>query len=776
MKTTIFGSCRQPAMTIQALSPGRSGSNRVAATLCMFLGVFAVLNCAAQNSYLQHNLVSDLAGMADHTDTNLVNPWGIALSGTSPFWISDNHSGLSTLYNSNGTPQSLIVTIPPPSGGTPPAAPTGIVFNGTTNFNVSTGAVARFIFSTEDGTIAAWNTGSNAVLKVDNSAHSAIYKGLAIGSSGGTNYLYAADFHNGKVDVFDGNFLPALAGSFLDPTIPAKYAPFGIQNIGGLIYVTYAMQDADAHDDVPGLGNGYVNVFTANGVLVRRLISQGELNSPWGIVQAPLGFGPFSGALLVGNFGDGMINAFDPTTGFWEGALSDTNGAPIVNKGLWAIVFGNGGNGGDSHKLYFTAGIPGSGTVEDHGLLGSLAAVYPGLTTGLDYLQHNLVSDLAGMADHTDTNLLNPWGIALSSNSPFWVSDNHSGLSTLYNSSGTPQSTIVSIPPPNGGTPPAAPTGMVFNNTTSFIVATGAVARFIFSTEDGTISAWNAGPGAVLKVDNSTHSAVYKGLAIGGSGGSNYLYAADFHNGKVDVFDGNFLPALAGSFADPTIPAKYAPFGIQNVGGLIYVTYALQDANAHDDAAGPGNGYVNVFTASGQLVQRFASRGVLNSPWGMVVAPSGFGAFSGSLLIGNFGDGRINAFDPASKVWLGRVLDTNGAPLVIEGLWGLIFGNGGNGGDPRTVYFTAGIPGPGGLEDHGLFGSLSAVAPVFTSISNSVSGLSLNWAGGTGPFQVLLKTNLTDTNWTSLLTTSNHNATVPQQGSRGFFRLLNQGD
>jgi len=427
-----------------------------------------------------------------------------------------------------------------------------------------------------------------------------------------------------------------------------------------------------------------------------------------------------------------------------------------------------------TQPLLFRKGRPNKAPVAIALFLAAFAAIE--CVAQNAYLQHNLVSDLAGMADHTDTNLVNPWGIAFSATSPFWISDNHSGLSTLYNSSGTPQALIVSIPPPAGGTPPAAPTGMIFNNTTNFNVTPGNPARFIFSTEDGTISAWNAGASAVLKVDNSTNSAIYKGLAIGSSGGTNYLYATDFHNGKVDVFDGNFAPALAGSFVDLTIPAKYAPFGIQNIGGLIYVSYALQDDAGEDDVAGPGHGYVNVFNAAGQLVERFASQDVLDSPWGLALAPSGFGAFSGNLLIGNFGNGRINAFNPVTKVWMGAVLDTNSAPLVVQGLWGLAFGNGGSGGDAHTLYFTAGIPGPGAIEDHGLFGSLSPVFPAFTSISNTVSGLGLTWAGGTGPFQLLLKTNLTDAAWTALLTTTNHNATVSPGAPSGYFRLLNEGD
>jgi hypothetical protein len=239
-------------------------------------------------------------------------------------------------------------------------------------------------------------------------------------------------------------------------------------------------------DDVPGPGHGYVDVFTASGQLVHQLTAGGVLNSPWGMALAPLGFGPFGAALLIGNFGDGAINAFDATTGASLGALNDTNGLPVQISGLWGLAFGNGAKGGDSHTLYFTAGIPGPGVVEDHGLFGSLTAAFPARTLGATYLQHNLVSDIPGMAAHTDTNLLNPWGISFSSSSPFWIADNHSGVSTLYNSSGTPQALVVTIPPPTNGTPPAAPTGTIFNNTAGFVVSTNGPTRFIFSSEDGT--------------------------------------------------------------------------------------------------------------------------------------------------------------------------------------------------------------------------------------------------------------------------------------------------
>ena len=328
----------------------------------------------AQNSYLVENLVSDVPGLASVTDTNLANPWGIAFGPNTFFWISDNHTGFSTLYNSTGAVQSLVVTIPPPTGAQPPAAPTGVVFNNTTSFDVTSGAPARFIFATEDGTIVGWNSGANGVIKADNSASGAIYKGITIAANGANNYLYAADFHNGKIDAFDSAFAPAtLTGTFSDPDLPAGFAPFNIQNIGGKLYVTYAKQDADAEDDVPGNGNGYIDVFNPDGTFVKRFASNGALNSPWGMTSAPATFGKFGGSLLVGDFGDGAINSFDPTTGAFLGHLTDAKGAAISIQGLWDLKFGNGTQAGDPAKLYFTAGIAAGGAIEDHGLFGAIS-------------------------------------------------------------------------------------------------------------------------------------------------------------------------------------------------------------------------------------------------------------------------------------------------------------------------------------------------------------------------------------------------------------------
>ena len=747
------------------------GFLRVVIGLNFLITSLALYPALAQNAYLQRNLVSDLPGVAANTDTNLLNPWGIAFNATGPFWISDNHSGLSTLYDGSGVPQALIVNIPSPAGFSPLGAPSGIIFNGTTNFLVGSNAPARFIFCTEDGTIIGWNNGSNAVLKADNSTSGAVYKGLAIATSGSNNYLYATDFHNGKVDIFDTNVAAvAIAGAFTDPSIPAGYAPFGIQNINGRIYVTYAVQDSAKHDDVPGPGHGYVDIFSTSGQLIRQLVAGGALNSPWGLVSAPMGFGPFGGTLLIGNFGDGAINAYDETSGTWLGALNDTNGVPLQISGLWGLTFGNGGKAGDSHTLYFTAGIPGPGTVEDHGLFGSLSAVFPARTIGASYLQHNLVSDIPGLADHTDTNLLNPWGISFSATSPFWISDNHSGVSTLYNSSGSPQALVVTIPPPATGTPPAAPSGTIFNSTSGFALETNGPARFIFSTEDGTISGWNGGSAAVLKVDNSAAGTVYKGLASGSAGGSNYVYATDFHGGKVDSFDSTYKPAaLPGDFSDSTIPAGVAPFGIQNIKGQIYVTYAKQDPDKHDDIKGVGNGYVNVFDTSGHLVRRFAAQGVLNSPWGVALAPAGFGAFGGAVLVGNFGDGRINAFD-ANGAWIGTINDTNGTPFTEVGLWGIAFGNGGNGGDANTLYFTAGLNG----EADGLFGSLAPITPIFTSTADAGLIENVAWAGGRGPFLLQKKSDLSESNWVDALTTQNHAMPIAKNTPAALLRIGSQ--
>jgi len=333
----------------------------------------------AANAYVQTNLVSDLPGVAMQTDPNLVNPWGLAASASSPFWIANNHSGTSTLYNGAGQPfpatNPLVVQIPAPQSGQPPASPAGVVFNDTVGFLVGA-SPASFIFSNEDGTISAWNgtAGGAAKLMVDNSGAGAVYKGLAVATSTAGPRLYVTNFNSGAIQTFDTAFSPVItSGGFIDPNIPSGFAPFGIQRIGRKLYVTYAMQSSDRHDDVSGPGNGFIDVFDFDGNLVTRLVSNGVLNSPWGIALAPAYFCDFANLLLVGNFGDGTINAFDPASGTYAGTLQDSTGNPLMIPGLWALVVGNNKNGGDATALYFTAGIPGTGSVEDHGLFGSIS-------------------------------------------------------------------------------------------------------------------------------------------------------------------------------------------------------------------------------------------------------------------------------------------------------------------------------------------------------------------------------------------------------------------
>ena len=414
--------------------------------------------------------------------------------------------------------------------------------------------------------------------------------------------------------------------------------------------------------------------------------------------------------------------------------------------------------------------------VDDLGAEGASAAAAIEIAPAAIYAQHNLVSDLPGLADHTDPNLRNPWGIATSAASPFWIADNHAGVSTLYDTTGVLQTLLVTIPAPTGATSPGAPTGMVFNDTPDFVVVSNAPTRFIFATEDGTIAAWNnSSTNAVLKVDNSAAGAIYKGLAVGQNNGKSFLYAADFHNGKIDAFDANFQPVtLAGTFSDPAIPAGYAAFNVQNLNGNLFVTYARQDADKHDDVSGPGSGFVNVFDTNGQLIRRFTSNGALNSPWGLALAPESFGQFAGSLLIGNFGDGTVLAYDPETAAWRGQLSDANARPITIQGLWGLKFGNGGRGGSAANLYFTAGIAGSDHLEDHGLFGSISAVATILIQqISVEGSSLQLTWSGGRPPYVIQHKAAVSDANWTDLPATADTTAMIPIGTGSGFYRVRN---
>ncbi len=322
-------------------------------------GVLAGASLAGgnQNAYRVTTLVSD------RTDPNLVNAWGLAAGPTSPWWVADNGTDVSTLYDAAGTVMSLVVSV---GGG-----PTGTVFNGTTSFVVTDGTnsgASLFLFSSEDGKIRGWSPAvpppapsTASQVAVDRSGQGAIYKGLAIASTPAGDFLYATDFHNGRVDVFDGSFgLVDTPGAFVDGKIPSGFAPFGIQNIGGTIYVTYAKQDADREDDVRGQGLGFVDRFDTSGTLLGRVATRGQLNAPWGLAKAPAAFGKFSGDLLVGNFGNGEINAYKlgPNGKFnRRGTLRNPRGKQIKISGLWALEFGNGAPAnGPTDTLFFTAG------------------------------------------------------------------------------------------------------------------------------------------------------------------------------------------------------------------------------------------------------------------------------------------------------------------------------------------------------------------------------------------------------------------------------------
>ena len=319
------------------------------------------------------------------------------------------------------------------------------------------------------------------------------------------------------------------------------------------------------------------------------------------------------------------------------------------------------------------------------------------------FQQVNLVSDQPGVAALTDPSLVNAWGISHLANSPVWVSDNGADVTTLYrtDTAGSPVTKVpltVSIP---GG----APTGQVANDTTAFVVpGTGLPARFIFIGENGDLSAWNGGTSAVLVAH--TDGAVYKGLALVHAASGPLLLATNFHDNRIDVFDGSFtLVSTPRMFHDRWLPRGYAPFNVAEINGRVFVSYAKQDAARHDDVAGPGHGFVDVYTDSGSFVRRLATRGVLDSPWGMTIAPATFGQFGGALLIGNFGDGRIHAFDARTGKVLGTLRATSGRPLVIDGLWALVVGDAVAGGT-GAVWFSAGPD----KEQHGLLGLLQPAA------------------------------------------------------------------
>jgi uncharacterized protein (TIGR03118 family) len=348
-----------------------AGALATAATLA-FAGATAASTHQGTGPFTQRNLISDIPGVARITDPNLVNPWGLSAGPTTPLWVADNGTDVSTVYS--GAVRGSIPVIAPLVVSIPGGEPIGTVYNPTDGFVVSNGsasAPARFLFDSEAGLITGWSPQVPPLTQARTAVTTpdAAYFGLALAVGRKHALLYAADFHGAKIDVFDEHFdrVDLQPGAFTDPALPAGFAPFNVQELGGKIYVAYAKQDEEAEDEVPGPGLGYVDVYDKAGRLLKRLVSQGALNAPWGLAIAPSGFGGLDGALLVGNFGDGMINAYDARTGAPRGALKNEDGNPIAIQGLWALRFGN-GVFGTPRTLIFTAGI----ADEEHGLLGTI--------------------------------------------------------------------------------------------------------------------------------------------------------------------------------------------------------------------------------------------------------------------------------------------------------------------------------------------------------------------------------------------------------------------
>ena len=322
----------------------------------------------AATAFFQTNLASDVPGMAANLDPRLKNPWGMSFGPTTPFWVSNQGSSDSTLYNGAGVPQALIVSTPP--------SPTGQVFNFTPSFLLPSGGKALFLFDSLSGTISGWNAaqGNPAGTAITEFAATdgAVFTGLAIANNGSGDFLYASDFANARIDVINGSFgLTSLAGNFTDPTLPAGYSPYNIQTVGGKLYVEYTKIDPVTHRATTTANTGIVSVFDLNGNFLQRLVTDTNLNSPWGITQAPAGFGSFAGDILVGNFGDGTISAFNAATGVFDGKLSNQSGNPIVNSGLWALNFRAAGSGFDPNTLFLNAGING----EADGLFAEIQVV-----------------------------------------------------------------------------------------------------------------------------------------------------------------------------------------------------------------------------------------------------------------------------------------------------------------------------------------------------------------------------------------------------------------
>src|SRR2546423_2760033 len=361
----------KPSITLSTSSSKRNRHSFIKSALLIVAAtvITAASTRVGAATFTWTNLESDIAGVARRVDPNLINPWGMAASPSGIIWVSDNGTGVSTLYFQDGRPvpnaaNPLVVAIPPSASNTGGANPTGIVFNDTPFFKVTKGGNSQpslFIFVSEDGMISGWNPQldvTHAIVAKDNGRRDAVYKGATLGMANGYNFLFATNFQSGQVETFNENFQRVNPGGFVDPNLPADYSPFGIRNFNGQIFVTYAKRNpANPDDDLAGPGFGFVDVFDASGNLLRRLVSHGRLNAPWGLAMV-------QGTLWVGNFGNGQINIYDPATGNFLGTPRATTGNPLAFDGLWDLLpIGN--------QIFFTAGI----ADEEHGLFGAITQV-----------------------------------------------------------------------------------------------------------------------------------------------------------------------------------------------------------------------------------------------------------------------------------------------------------------------------------------------------------------------------------------------------------------
>lgn len=404
--------------------------------------------------------------------------------------------------------------------------------------------------------------------------------------------------------------------------------------------------------------------------------------------------------------------------GSFAACNSDTSGGAVVQ--IEAGAGGGSGAGGagmgGSTSAGGSAGTSAGGSVSAGGSAGAAAGAGGteggtdgGTDAGLTAVtvtMAKLTADQSTVAPNADPNLVNAWGLAIKPDAPggpaIWVADNGTGMATVYDRTGKALAVKATIPVPGDAAATSAPTGQVYNDSTAFMGD-----AFIFATEDGTLAGWKNGNTALLRADRSASGAIYKGIAILDDAGTKRLAATDFHNGKVDLFDDAYAPVASASlFVDTKLPAGYAPFNVAFLGGHVYVTYARQDANKEDDVKGPGLGYVDRFNPDGSGGTRIASAGVLNAPWALAIAPTSLGALSGTLLVGNFGDGKIHAFDATTGAARGTIVDAQGKDLVIDGLWALEPGPKTTSIDlSQTLFFTAGP----NDEAHGLLGMIQAV-------------------------------------------------------------------